>query len=110
MWRALTSKVETAGVLCSLLQCVFELQCVVAFFFVAVRLNAARAYVKDRKYNSVLQCVAVCCSVLQCVAVCVIAARAYVKGRIVCCSVLQRVETATVVCSVLQCFFYLQCV
>jgi len=37
------------------------------------------SYVRDDREDSVLQCVAVCCSVLQCVAVCVA----------VCCSVLQ---------------------
>jgi len=53
-------------------------------------------------FQSVLQCVAVCCSVLQCVAACCSVLH-YVT---VCCSVLQCVA---VCCSVLQCAAVSQC-
>ena len=56
------------------------------------------------EWDSVLQCVAVCCSVLQRVlseiVCCIVLQRVF--SEIVCCSVLQRVLSQIVCCSVLQ--------
>jgi len=83
------------AVCCSVVVCVCSvMQCVVVWWCVLVSLKYVSPYAQ--KENSLLHCVAVCCSVLHSVAVCC----SVLKLFAVCCSALHYVA---VWCSVVQC-------